>query len=116
MKKTNIIYIAAAILAFSSCNDFLDKGPLDTFTNDNFWTNESNVTGYANTFYQKFLGYGNGSGTGLFIFEHFRMTKQAEVLPTGHSKTYRQVVPTGGMGGLRSDAQISCLKMWTKLI
>ncbi|MDK2842841.1 MAG: starch-binding outer membrane protein SusD/RagB family, partial [Anaerophaga sp.] len=68
MKKTNIIYIAAAILAFSSCNDFLDKGPLDTFTNDNFWTNESNVTGYANTFYQTFLGYGNGGGTGLFYF------------------------------------------------
>ncbi|HBG79560.1 RagB/SusD family nutrient uptake outer membrane protein [Proteiniphilum sp. UBA1028] len=68
MKKKNIIYIVAAILAFSSCNDFLDKSPLDTFTNDNFWTNESNVTGYANTFYQDFLGYGNAGGSGLFYF------------------------------------------------
>lgn len=68
MNKIKIIYIVASILAFSSCNDFLDKGPLDTFTNDNFWTNESNVTGYANTFYQTFLGYGNGGGTGLFYF------------------------------------------------
>lgn len=66
--KKNLIYIAAAIFAFSSCDDFLDKGPLDTFTNDNFWTNESNVTGYANTFYQEFLGYGNAGGSGLFYF------------------------------------------------
>lgn len=68
MKKINIIYITAAIVALTSCNDFLDKGPLDTFTNDNFWTNESNVTGYANTFYQNFLGYGNAGGSGLFYF------------------------------------------------
>ncbi|MCE5205833.1 MAG: RagB/SusD family nutrient uptake outer membrane protein [Porphyromonadaceae bacterium] len=68
MKKINIIYITATIVALTSCNDFLDKGPLDTFTNDNFWTNESNVTGYANTFYQDFLGYGNAGGTGLFYF------------------------------------------------
>ncbi|MFA6911925.1 MAG: RagB/SusD family nutrient uptake outer membrane protein [Proteiniphilum sp.] len=68
MKKINIIYITATIVALASCNDFLDKGPLDTFTNDNFWTNESNVTGYANTFYQDFLGYGNAGGTGLFYF------------------------------------------------
>lgn len=68
MKKINIIYITATIVALASCSDFLDKGPLDTFTNDNFWTNESNVTGYANTFYQDFLGYGNAGGTGLFYF------------------------------------------------
>ncbi len=67
MKKIIILTISA-ILSMSSCNDFLDKGPLDTFTNDNFWTNESNVTGYANTFYQDFLGYGNAGGTGLFYF------------------------------------------------
>ncbi len=35
MKKIIILTISA-ILSMSSCNDFLDKGPLDTFTNDNF--------------------------------------------------------------------------------
>ncbi|OJV80513.1 MAG: RagB/SusD family nutrient uptake outer membrane protein [Bacteroidia bacterium 44-10] len=68
MKKINIIYVVITAFVLGSCDDFLDKGPLDTFTNDNFWTNESNVTGYANTFYQNFLGYGNGGGTGLFYF------------------------------------------------
>lgn len=68
MKKIHIIYVVITAFVLGSCDDFLDKGPLDTFTNDNFWTNESNVTGYANTFYQNFLGYGNGGGTGLFYF------------------------------------------------
>lgn len=67
MKKI-IIYISAVILSFSACNDFLDKGPLDTFINDNFWTSENNVTGFVNTFYEDFLGYGNAGGTGLFYF------------------------------------------------
>jgi hypothetical protein len=47
----------------------LDKGVLDSFTNDNFWSNSSNVTGYANTFYNQFTGYGNGNGFGLFYFK-----------------------------------------------
>lgn len=67
MKKLNIIIISITLFAVS-CDGFLDKGPLDTFTNDNFWTSESNVSGYANTFYEDFLGYGNAGGTGLFYF------------------------------------------------
>lgn len=68
MKKIYIIFISALVLIMVSCSDFLDKGPLDIFTNDNFWTNENNVAGYANTFYQTFLGYGNSGGSGLFYF------------------------------------------------
>lgn len=69
MKKVIIIYIASVALILGSCSDFLDKGPLDTFTNGNFWTSENNVSGYANTFYQVFLGYGNAGGSGLFYFK-----------------------------------------------
>lgn len=68
MKKINIIFIATIALVLVSCSDFLDKGPLDTFTNDNFWTNENNVNGYANTFYETFTGYGNAGGSGLFYY------------------------------------------------
>lgn len=68
MKQFKLIYILSLTLILGSCSDFLEKGPLDTFTNDNFWTSENNVVGYANTFYQDFLGYGNSGGTGLFYF------------------------------------------------
>jgi len=68
MKKLNTIYIVSFVMLLTACSDFLDKGPLDTFTNDNFWTSENNVNGYANTFYQDFTGYGNAGGSGLFYF------------------------------------------------
>jgi hypothetical protein len=68
MNRLILIYIASFLLFFTACNDFLDKGPLDTFTDENFWTSENNVTGYTNTFYEDFLGYGNAGGTGLFYF------------------------------------------------
>ena len=68
MNRLIIIYIASLMLFFTACNDFLDKGPLDTFTDENFWTSENNVIGYSNTFYEDFLGYGNAGGTGLYYF------------------------------------------------
>ncbi len=69
MKQFKILFILSMVLLLGSCNDFLEKGPLDTFTNDNFWTSENNVTGFANTFYQDFLGYGNSGGQGLFYYK-----------------------------------------------
>jgi hypothetical protein len=68
MKKIYLIIISVTALLTVSCNDFLDKGPLDTFANENFWTSESNVNGYANAFYNTFTGYGNGGGLGTFYF------------------------------------------------
>lgn len=67
MKKVNIICVLS-LLAIISCDDILDKGPLDTFTNTNFWKNEGNISGYANAFYENFTGYGNGGGSGDFYY------------------------------------------------
>lgn len=68
MNRFIISIIASLMLLFTACNDFLDKGPLDEFTDENFWTSENNVIGYTNTFYEDFLGYGNAGGTGLYYF------------------------------------------------
>lgn len=57
-----------AMISFIGCDNILDKGPLDSFTNSNFWTSSANVEGYANTFYNEFTGYGNSGGSGLFYF------------------------------------------------
>ncbi|HOV84594.1 MAG TPA: RagB/SusD family nutrient uptake outer membrane protein [Paludibacteraceae bacterium] len=70
MKKFNVVLMTLLVIFFISCSDdFLNKNPLDTFTNDNFWTSENNVSGYANTFYENFLGYGNAGGAGNFYFK-----------------------------------------------
>lgn len=68
MKKINILFLMS-LMAFSSCDSILDKDPQDSFTGGNFWTSESNVSGYANAFYENFTGYGNGNGTGVFYFK-----------------------------------------------
>ncbi len=71
MKRINYIIglIMLSPVVLSSCDGILDKGPLDKFTNGNFWTNASNVEGYANAFYNEFTGYGNGNSYGLFYFK-----------------------------------------------
>ncbi|WP_291529998.1 RagB/SusD family nutrient uptake outer membrane protein [Bacteroides sp. UBA939] len=56
MKKINIVCLLL-LLVFTGCDSILDKGPLDTFSNSNFWTGEGNVSGYANSFYDSFSGY-----------------------------------------------------------
>lgn len=68
MKKINILCLLS-LLIFTGCDDILDKGPLDTFTNTNFWKNEGNISGYANAFYEDFTGYGNGTGFGDFYYK-----------------------------------------------
>ncbi len=69
MKKNNILYGLLSLLAFTACDSMLDKDPLDTFTNTNFWKSEGNISGYANAFYEDFTGYGNGTGSGDFYFK-----------------------------------------------
>lgn len=70
MKRINYIISVGllSLVVLAGCDSILDKGPLDKFTNDNFWTNGKNVEGYANTFYNEFTGYGNGNGSGIFYF------------------------------------------------
>lgn len=67
MKKYNkFIYITAlcgTLFFTSGCEDFLDKGPLTEFTDENYWTSESNVRTFSWQFYNEFMGYGNGTGT-----------------------------------------------------
>ncbi|MBR3303201.1 MAG: RagB/SusD family nutrient uptake outer membrane protein, partial [Bacteroidales bacterium] len=68
MKSIKYIVLALSFVAVLSCNKFLDKKPLDKFTDDNFWTSENNVQTFANTFYGQFSGYGNGNSYGVFYF------------------------------------------------
>lgn len=69
MKKIKYILCLLSLATLNSCDSILDKGPLDAFTNDNFWTGEGNVAGYANTFYEQFLGYGNAGAEGDFYYK-----------------------------------------------
>lgn len=68
MKKLkNYIYILFVIVFAGmvvSCNDFLEREPLDGFTDDKYWKNgEAGLRTYAWGFYDEFIAYGNAGGT-----------------------------------------------------
>lgn len=65
-KSNNILYHLLAsilLLNFTACSDFLDKQPIDAFTDENYWTSEANLKSFSWKFYSDFIGYGSGAGT-----------------------------------------------------
>lgn len=58
--KKYLLYIGCFLTLAStySCDDFLDKDPLDKLTNDSYWINETSLRTYAQDFYSTyFVGY-----------------------------------------------------------
>ncbi len=56
-----ICTLLACTLLFSCKKDVLDRPPLTTYRDDNFWRNEDDIRMYANTFYPNyFVGFNTG--------------------------------------------------------
>lgn len=69
MKKLYIIAAAALTLGATSCDDTLDKQPLDEIvSNTQYWSNPDNVQTQIDRFYNDYAGYGNNGGQGSFYF------------------------------------------------
>ena len=62
MKKKYFLPIVLITLLFTGCTkEFLDRTPLDSVDDSNFWTNESNLRLHSIYYYRSmFYGYGNG--------------------------------------------------------
>ncbi len=60
LHKINSIVLFSAIFIAFGCNDFLEKPPLTDFTDENYWSQESNVKAFAWGLYDQFYGYGRG--------------------------------------------------------
>jgi hypothetical protein len=69
MKKiVRILFIGILFMLSFGCEDYLTKEPLDSFSDDNFWTKETNVRTYAQEFYLSFFA---GYGTDFTVFGGF---------------------------------------------
>ncbi len=66
MKKI-ILSLMAGMVLFTSC-DLLNNDPYDSFTKEDFFSNEVNVEMYCNYFYNEWKGYGNNGTYGVFYF------------------------------------------------
>lgn len=58
LKIKNIFAALLVVSALSSCEDALDKFPLDSLSPETFFSNESELQAYANNFYSQFPGTG----------------------------------------------------------
>ena len=58
LKIKNIFAALLVVSALSSCEDALDKFPLDSLSPETFFSNESELQAYANNFYGQFPGTG----------------------------------------------------------
>ncbi len=77
-------------MALTSCNDLLDKSPLDAFTNTAaYWSNTSNLDNQCNTFYNNYSGYGNSGSGGWF---YFKTLSDDQVSYQDNNWTYTNVV------------------------
>ncbi|HWJ27272.1 MAG TPA: RagB/SusD family nutrient uptake outer membrane protein, partial [Flavisolibacter sp.] len=65
--KLRLFSLLISTALFYSCNDkFLDKTPLDTINDGNFWTTEQDLQLYVNAIYPQYItgfGYGFGDAT-----------------------------------------------------
>lgn len=60
--KLKYIIVALGLFSLASCNDdFMERYPLDTVTDENFWRSESDLKLYLNTLYPKYI-IGHQSG------------------------------------------------------
>lgn len=96
MKTYNIfikIILSLLILVVSSCEDFLEKPPLNTMTDDDYWVSEENVRIYTYGLYPTyFVGYGVKDTWGIF----FTGTSDDQC-PSSVSK-FNDVIPDSGGG------------------
>lgn len=86
MRKSIILALAATALTLTSCDDFLERNPRDTFVEGKaFWDNDNAVKSYTNRFYTNFVGYGTGQG--WFYFKSLSDDQAAATLADWTYKT-----------------------------
>ena len=66
MKIKYILLAVSSLFVFNSCNDLLDKYPLDTVTEAVFWTSKKDVELYCNKFYSAFPDHRRNTYGGAF--------------------------------------------------
>jgi hypothetical protein len=73
LKHIHTIGIAAVLLTLAAgCSKYIDKEPLDQFSDLDYWNSEDNVKAFCWGFYNDIvIGYSKGAGFGRFYFSTF---------------------------------------------
>jgi hypothetical protein len=66
--KLKITALALSLFALTSCDDFLEKPPVDRLTDETYWASEENVRSFSWGFYTAYFGgYGSSFSWGKFF-------------------------------------------------
>lgn len=102
MKTIKYILLALVVISFTNCNDYLDKTDPTKAWDDKYWTKETEVDLYANTFYPYFFsGYGikySGSYSPMLGY-----TFSDDIVQASTQTQFTFKVPQGSIGST-SDA------------
>lgn len=104
MKTTKLYMLVFLGLTFAGCEeDFLEVPPIDTLTDETYWTTEANVRTFANGFYAtNFTGYGVGYSWGDYFAGQALNDDFVPVAPPEFAPSapiyFVQNVPTSGGG------------------
>ena len=91
MKRIYIIFTIIMLSTLGGCKKFLDKGPIDSFSDDTYWQTEAEVRTFAWAFYPAyFTGYGSGFTWGKYFSGETLNDDFAPTTPTAFTKN----VPT----------------------
>jgi hypothetical protein len=97
MKKYSIILLTIA-LVFGSCEEFLDRPPLTQMTDENYWTNETNLRLFANGFYTNyFVGYNNNFGIDYAPLRGYNFSD--DFASTGKQSSFETQAPASEISG-----------------
>ena len=65
--KNRIFILLWALFLLTGCSDFLVQEPLNSFTDDDFWTSETSVRAFSLGYYaDRFPGFGNNDSGGAY--------------------------------------------------
>lgn len=101
--KLRILALMLSIFAMSSCDDFLEKPPLDRLTDETFWTTENNVRTFSWGFYTSyFTGYGSGYTWGKYFSSQ---TLNDDFAPSSPAQFLKNI-PTSATGSYWTFAYV----------
>jgi starch-binding outer membrane protein, SusD/RagB family len=101
--KLKITALALSLFALTSCEDFLEKPPVDRLTDESYWSSENNVRSFSYGFYTTyFSGYGSGFTWGKFFSGQ---SLNDDFAPSSPSQ-FRKTVPTAATSSYWSFSNV----------
>lgn len=92
MKTSKILILTLTAVILAGCTSFLDRKPLTSKNDTNYWTSENSARLFANGFYERYFpGYNSGWGTAYAPMRGYHFND--DVISTAKQEIFENSVP-----------------------